>query len=253
MDGFKTLPKMQSFKTGGSVKSEAYCGGGKTKMKEGGEVEVAKKVVKKGFKLHDDQLHDGEKTDLSGLKKGGRAKKAMGTVKKYKSGGEVKVAPTGDKKATAPSKASEKPAFKGSDVAKTNKLPAGSSKAKKVSEGPKEADASSGAKGGPNKYKKGGEVKKMATGGPSFASNPEAAQDALDTADNIRTRNMIMDPARRVKSYLAGKLAGLNPMNTAAAGVGAPAPAPAAAAPMPAPQGAPMPAQKKGGKVKGKC
>ena len=84
---------MQSFKTGGSVKN-AYCGGGR--MKKGGEVESAaeikqdKALVKKAIAMHDKQEHKGEKTDLSKLKRGGRSKKEVGTVKKYCGGKSVK-------------------------------------------------------------------------------------------------------------------------------------------------------------------
>jgi len=184
MDGFKTLPKMQCFKEGGKVKPKAMCYGGK--MKKGGEVgkadmEQDKKLIKKAFKQHDEAEHDKEPTEIK-LRKGGRAKKETGTVKKYKTGGEVtnvyeakkgsgdldniekvkKIKPTAAK---APSKASTKPAMKGSDVAKEKSKPAGTSKAKKVSESPKKADAASGAKEMPNKYKTGGKVKKMADGG----------------------------------------------------------------------------------------
>jgi len=89
MEGFKSLPKMQCFKTGGSVKPKAMCWGGK--MKEGGkaDIEQDKKVVKKAFAMHDKQEHPGEKTDLSKLKKGGRMKKESATVRKYKDGGSV--------------------------------------------------------------------------------------------------------------------------------------------------------------------
>lgn len=103
MEDFKKLPKMQSFKTGGSVKN-AYCGGGR--MKKGGEVHDAadlaedKKIVKKAFKMHDKQSHEGEKTDLSKLKKGGRSKKEVGTVKKYCGGKSVKK--MADGKSTGP-------------------------------------------------------------------------------------------------------------------------------------------------------
>ena len=89
---------MQSFKTGGSVKN-AYCGGGK--MKKGGEVESAaeikqdKALVKKAIAMHDKQEHKGEKTDLSKLKRGGRSKKEVGTVKKYCGGKSVKKYDTG--------------------------------------------------------------------------------------------------------------------------------------------------------------
>jgi hypothetical protein len=61
MNDFKTLPKMQCFKTGGSVQSKpkAMCYGGK--MKKGGEVDAAdmaqdKKIVKKGYHGND-KLH----------------------------------------------------------------------------------------------------------------------------------------------------------------------------------------------------
>jgi len=92
MDDFKKLPKMQCFKTGGSVKPKAMCYGGK--MKKGGEVDAAdikqdKAIVKKAIKMHDAQEHKGEHTDLSKLRKGGRAKKDCGTVRKYKAGGGV--------------------------------------------------------------------------------------------------------------------------------------------------------------------
>jgi len=279
MDGFKKLPKqIACFKEGGSIQRsvENFTKRDRKEIPEA-DVKQDKKIVKKAFGIHDAQLHDGEKTDLSNLKKGGRAKKAMGTVKKYKAGGSVdneysakkssgdldnieKVKNIKAGKADAPNAATKRPNFKGSDVAKTNKLPAGSSKAKKVSEGPKEANASSGAKGGPNKYKSGGKIKKMATGGPSFETDPAAAQAALDTQDNIATRNMVMNPARKAKKFIMDKLSGLNPMNAATSNVGA-APAPAMQAPMAptAPGAAPVgptssmvPAQKRGGKVKRK-
>ena len=93
MDGFTKLPKMQHFKAGGGVKN-AYCGGGKA-YKKGGEVSHEdivedKKIVKKAFNIHDKQQHE-EKTDLSKLKKGGRAKKDCGTVRKFKAGGPIKM------------------------------------------------------------------------------------------------------------------------------------------------------------------
>ena len=93
MDGFKTLPKMQCFKSGGSVKSKEDCSGGKA-YEKGGQVEEKdtaqdKKLIKKAVAMHDKQEHPGEKTDLSSLRKGGRAKKEDGTVKKYKAGGST--------------------------------------------------------------------------------------------------------------------------------------------------------------------
>lgn len=75
-------------KTGGSVAAE-YS---KRDRKEVDTADIAqdKKIVKKAIAIHDKQEHPGEKTDLSGLKKGGRAKKAKGTVKKYCGGKSVK-------------------------------------------------------------------------------------------------------------------------------------------------------------------
>jgi hypothetical protein len=138
MEGFKSNQKMKSelacFREGGSVGvNNAFCGGGKA-YRKGGEVhdkaDMAedKKLVKKAFKMHDEQSHD-EKTDLSKLRKGGRAKTA-GTVRKYKTGGGVeniiamdksagdkdkikKVKQTTPAKAEAPSKASVKPVVEG--------------------------------------------------------------------------------------------------------------------------------------------
>ena len=76
MDGFKTLPKMQHFKTGGHAKAKEMCWGGK--MKTGGEVEHEdakedKKMIKKAFGMHDKQQHESKKTNLTKLKGGGMA------------------------------------------------------------------------------------------------------------------------------------------------------------------------------------
>ena len=84
MQEFKKIVKM---KCGGAVKK---CSGGR--MKEGGSVEhddvkEDKKLIKKAFNIHDDQLHEGKKTDLSTLKKGGRCKREGGSIRKYADGG----------------------------------------------------------------------------------------------------------------------------------------------------------------------
>jgi len=86
MEDFKSNPKMQCFKEGGQVKYET-----RKQHKEEVSADIAqdKKIVKKAFKIHDTQSHEGKKTDLSKLKKGGRAKKDVGSVKKYKTGGTV--------------------------------------------------------------------------------------------------------------------------------------------------------------------
>jgi len=91
MEGFKQNQKMKCdlpcFKEGGFVKRDKAKHSESTEVKK--DVAKDKKIVKKAFKIHDEQSHD-EKTDLSKLKKGGRAKKEVGTVKKYKTGGCVK-------------------------------------------------------------------------------------------------------------------------------------------------------------------
>jgi hypothetical protein len=290
MEGFKKLPKqIACFKEGGSVQKEVHNFTKRDRKNvEPGDLAQDKKLIKKAFKQHDAAEHDKEPTEIK-LKKGGRAKKEKGTVKKfcgggnaYKEGGSVtnvyeakkksgdisnieKVKDIKPGKAAAPSKASVKPNFFGSDVEKEKSKPAGEKDMiKKVKPtGNKKAAAPSGAKG-PDAFKKGGKVKKMADGGqPDFQTDPAAAQAALDTQDNVATRNMIMNPARKAKKYLMDKLSGLSPMNAAVSNVGAPpAPAPApvpapapAAPPAPAPQSMPpaAPPMKKGGKAKKDC
>jgi hypothetical protein len=86
MEGFKSNPKMQCFKEGGVVKYESRK---EHKEEMSSDIAQDKKIVKKAIAMHDKQEHKGEKTDLSKLKKGGRTKKAAGTVKKYKTGGSV--------------------------------------------------------------------------------------------------------------------------------------------------------------------
>jgi hypothetical protein len=119
MEGFKSLPKMQCFKDGGAVKS-AYSNGGKA-YKNGGHSESKemkkdiaqdKKIVKKALAMHDKQSHEGEKTDLKKLNKGGRMKKEGGCVARYQAGGSIKMKKdSGDKddikkiKLTKPKKA----------------------------------------------------------------------------------------------------------------------------------------------------
>ena len=280
MDGFKKIVKM---KTGGSVsKAAEYCMGGKAHKKAGGEVSKAdiaqdKKVVKKAFNIHDKQLHDGEKTDLSTLKRGGRAKKEQGTVKKYKTGGSVtnvyeakksagdldNIKKTKDikpAKAAAPSKASERPALKGSDVEKEKSKPAGHKDSYiKSKESEKSAAATSGAKGGPNKYKTGGGVKKFDGGGSvltdlknKIMGTPAQNQAALASEAKYLAAKRAQRAAGApmgITEQMAMGLANAGQQAGAAMGQNAPAPAPA-----PAPAAAPaMPAQKRGGKVKKAC
>lgn len=121
MEGFKTSPKMQCFKEGGAVK---YKSRHSEKSEVSEDIAQDKKVVKKAFAMHDKQSHEGEKTNLSKLKKGGRMKKEGGCVGRYKDGGSIKMKKdaadvkdiqkiklTKTKKAAAPSKAAVKPAM----------------------------------------------------------------------------------------------------------------------------------------------
>ena len=121
MEGFKSNTKMQCFKEGGSVKYESRK---EHKEEMDADINQDKAIVKKAFKIHDSQEHKGEHTNLSKLRKGGRAKKAVGTVNKYKAGGLVK-SEESSKSASAPSKATERPNLKGSDVEKEKSKPAG--------------------------------------------------------------------------------------------------------------------------------
>lgn len=92
MEGFNKLPKMTHFKEGGFVTKKELKSFEKKedKVEENKDVAKDKKIVKKAFAMHDKQSHEGEKTDLSKLKKGGRAKKEKGTVKKFCGGKSVK-------------------------------------------------------------------------------------------------------------------------------------------------------------------
>jgi hypothetical protein len=86
MEGFKKLPKgVACFKEGGSVYKSRHSE--KSEVSE--DIAKDKQIVKKAVSIHDKQQHEGEKTDLSKLKKGGRAKKEGGCVGRYKSGGKV--------------------------------------------------------------------------------------------------------------------------------------------------------------------
>lgn len=85
MDGFKKLPKMQSFKTGGFVKRKEATVPKVPTEKVAKDTKLTNKKTPTGFVAEDKEA----KLDVSTLKKGGRAKKATGTVKKFKKGGEV--------------------------------------------------------------------------------------------------------------------------------------------------------------------
>ena len=198
MEGFKSLPKMQCFKEGGSVKAMCYGG----KMKKGGHAEskemkkdVAqdKKVVKKAFAMHDKQEHPGEKTDLSKLKKGGRMKKEVGTVKKYKAGGAIEMKKD----------AGDKDDIKKVKQAKPKKAAAPRAASKDVMNTPKF-------------FKKGGKVKKYSNG--QAVKDPQKLVDDIALEENTQDREMIMKPVRA-----AGKVItkGISAVKSALKGQGA--------------------------------
>jgi hypothetical protein len=219
------------------------CYGGKA-MKKGGEVEKDdmaqdKKLIKKAFKQHDEAEHDKEPTEIK-LRKGGRAKKAIGTVNKYKTGGSVenvygakkasgdldRIEKTKDIKpgsAAAPSKAATKPAMEGSDVAKEKSKPAGSTKAV--------------------------EVKKYANGSMVGTDRKLAELEAMQR--QARRKNAMGLGAAQQNELIkqSPSAAGLAP--TMSPSMPAPAPSPMAPPQPASPTG--MPAQKRGGKVKKGC
>ena len=263
MEGFKSTPKMQCFKEGGSVqrKIENFTKRDR-KVVDEADIKQDKAIVKKAISMHDKQEHKGEHTDLSKLRKGGRAKKCGGgTVSRYKAGGSVtnvyeakkssgdidniaKVKDIKPAKAAAPSKAATKPNFAGSDVEKEKSKPAGHKDPYiKSKQSGKAAAAPSGAKG-PDAYKKGGKVKK-AMGGAMTATDAKLA--ALDKQRQMEK----MKRARALPPSMQSQLISQDP---SAAGLtpppAAPAPAPTA---MPSTDQMGMPTQKRGGKVKRKC
>ena len=89
MEGFKKSPKVQCFKEGGSVQKEVNFKKRDRKNVEPNDLAQDKAIVKKAFSQHDKAKHGGSEATEIKLKKGGRAKKECGTVKKYKTGGAV--------------------------------------------------------------------------------------------------------------------------------------------------------------------
>lgn len=252
MDGFKNNTKMQCFREGGSVKYESRK---EHKEEMSADINQDKKIVKKAIAMHDKQEHKGEKTDLSKLKKGGRAKKELGSARKF------------IKPADAPSGAKGGP----------NKYKVGGTvsnvyEAKKKSGDidaieavknikPGKADAPSKAavkeKNTPAKFCGGGSMKKYAAGG-----------NVVDKLKDLEARHA-MEKMARAKKYLGpAQQSELIKQSPAAAGLSAPMGTPAApiggTTPMPSnigagdmgagAQDAAIPGgMKKGGKAKGKC
>lgn len=86
MKDFKSTKKALCFREGGQVSYKSR----KPMIEEAdADMKQDKLLVKKGVKQHEAALHKGEPKTALTLKKGGRAKKDCGTVKKYKTGGTV--------------------------------------------------------------------------------------------------------------------------------------------------------------------
>lgn len=160
MDSFKQLPKMQCFREGGSVQKKiANYEKRERKTEEKADLNKDKAIVKKAIKMHDVQEHGGETTNLSKLRNGGRAKKEVGTVKKYeKASGEYSA-----KKDTA-----DKKRIKEAKQFKPSKMC-------------------------------GGGMAKYAPGGSVDVKDPKALTDKIATEENLEDREMVMKPLRALK------------------------------------------------------
>jgi hypothetical protein len=251
MDGFKNSTKMKFFKEGGSVKYESRK---QDKEEMSADIAQDKKIVKKAIAIHDNQEHPGEKTDLSKLKKGGRAKKELGTARKF------------IKTADAPSGAKKEP----------NKYKTGGTVTNVY-----EAKKSAGDKDNIKKVKDitpvklcgGKSVKKYADGGGIMGAignvGTQLKNNVMGTPEQNRIAQARMDMIAKKKAMAAAAMQGAGPAGlgqaaqqaSVAQSMSAPAPAPAApginagaGAPAAGAQNPPVPGgMKKGGKAKGKC
>jgi hypothetical protein len=184
MEGFKKLAKgTPCYREGGSVYKSRHS----EKREMSDDTAQDKKVVKKAFAMHDKQEHPGEKTNLSKLKNGGRAKKECGTVKKYKCGGGV----FGAKKT--------KEDIKNMDDAKTCK---------------------------PKKLAMGGSLTDIASGkGSTSDAERLQAQKAMGQVSDMEKRRQ-MEKMARAKKYLGpaqqGELISQDPSAAGLPGVGTP-------------------------------
>jgi hypothetical protein len=231
MDGFKKLPKIQCFKEGGSVQKQIVnYEKRERKIEEKEDINQDKAIVKKAFKQHDKAEHGkGEPTEIK-LKKGGRAKKEKGTVKKYKTGGEV------TNVYEAKKKSGDLDNIKKVKTEKAVKLCGGKS-VKKYADGGGIMDAIGNV---------GTQLKNNVMGTPEQNRIAQAQMDkvkARKAAEAAALMQKQSGASALQQGALAGGLGGAAPM----------APAPAMQAPGGVSPAGPIPTQKKGGKVKGKC
>ena len=226
MEGFKKLPK---YKAGGLIKTPVT--GDKKAAAPSKAAVKAKDVGAKTVKPsgHKDPYikskESGKAAFAPSAAAKGRAKKSVGTVKKFKSGGCV------NNVYEAKKSAGDK-----DNIKKTKDIT------------PSKAAAPSGAKG-PDAYKKGGKIKKMADG-RSTGPTPRTPV-RLSLADLEKQRQM--DKIKRALTLGPAQATQLINQDPSAAGLTpppAPTPAPAMQAPGGVSPAGAIPMQKRGGKVK---
>jgi hypothetical protein len=225
MEGFKKLPKgTPCYKEGGSVYKSRHSE--KSEMSE--DIAQDKKIVKKAFAMHDKQEHPGEKTNLSKLKKGGRAKKECGTVKKYKCGGGVfgakktkediknmddaktckpkKLAPggmTGPAPAMGQGQVSDLEKRRQMEkMARAKKYLSPSQQSELISQDPSAAGLP--AVGSPLMRKKGGKVKKCAEGGSLKPTDAEENPGLAKLPTEVRNKMGYMKKGGKAKKMMSG-------------------------------------------------
>jgi hypothetical protein len=192
MEGFKNNTKMKCFKEGGSVKYESRK---EHKEEMSADIKQDKAIVKKAIGMHDKQEHKGEKTDLSKLKKGGRAKKELGTARKFI---KPAAAPSGAK--GGPNKYKVGGTVTNVYEAKKKSGDLDAIKAVKAIKPGKAAAPSKAAivpKNTPALFKKGGKTKKMQAGG--------AVSDNERSIINKLTGPSAAGPAAKAPSAATGQ------------------------------------------------
>ena len=221
MEGFKPFKKVAAFKEGGSVQKQIENFTKRDrKSVEPADTAEDKAIVKKAFGQHDKAKHGGSEPTEIKLKKGGRAKKEIGNIKKFA-------------KAAAPSGA------KGPDKFKCG------GKVKKYAMGGDVMDAIGGL---------GTQLKNNVMGTPEQNRIAQAQMDKVKARKAAEAAALLQGqgPSGALEQgALAGGLGGAAPMPSAPQG------APTAPMPQPsvAPQGvgAGLTPMKKGGKAKKSC
>jgi hypothetical protein len=268
MEGFKNTTKIKYFKEGGFVTKKAFTAYEKKedKVEEGKDIKKDTQMIKKGVSQHESALHKGEpKTELK-LKNGGRAKKELGSARKFMKpaaapsgakGGpnKYKVGGTVSNVYEAKKKSGDLDAIENVKDIKPGKA-AAPSKASVIS------------KNTPAKFCGGKSVKKYQVGGGVMGGIGRAAAGVRNAVMGTPEQNAIAK--KKEADYLRAKMAqqaagaSMGPgekMAMGLAGMGQKLQPAAPAAPAPdinAGAGAPggmgqdaaIPAQKKGGKVK---